>query len=370
MNPLQELEQHGQSVWLDQISRELLTRGELARLIAEDGLRGLTSNPTIFARAVTAGSDYDAQLRELALHFPDISVRELYDRVVIADIQAAADALRPVYEETSGLDGYVSLEVPPPVARDTQATLAEVHHYWRAVDRPNLLVKIPATAEGLPAAEACLTEGININFTLMFSLAHYEAVAQAYLRALARLGDPRGLASVASFFVSRVDTKVDARLQEIGSPEALSLLGKAAVANAKLTYRRFREIFHGEHFADLRRVGARVQRCLWASTSAKHPAYPDTKYVDSLIGPETVTTLPLETLVAFRDHGQAAPTLQQDLEEAEAIVSRLAALGIDLLQVGEELQVEGVKSFSDSYHQLLAALEEKRRRILAGEETS
>jgi transaldolase len=319
---------------------------------------------------VSAGADYDEQIRETVMHAPDLSVRELYDRVVIADIQMAADALRPVYEATSGLDGYVSIEVTPPVAHATEATVAEVRHYWQAVDRPNLLVKIPATAEGLPAVETCLSEGININITLMFSLAHYEAVAEAYLRAIARRDDPSGLASVASFFVSRVDTKVDARLQEIGSPEALALLGKAAVANAKLTYRRFQEIFHGARFADLHRRGARVQRCLWASTSTKNPAYPDTMYVDNLIGPETVNTLPLETLAAFRDHGQAAPTLQQDLDQAEADVSRLAALGIDLLQVGEELQVEGVRLFGASYDQLLAALEEKRTRIVAGEETS
>jgi transaldolase len=370
VNPLQELEQHGQSVWLDSIRRSMFTSGELSRLIAEDGVRGLTSNPTIFQKAVTAGTDYDAQVRDLVLHQPDLSVRDLYDRVVIADIQMAADALRPVYEATSGLDGYVSLEVPPPVAHDTEATVAEARQYWRAVNRPNLLIKIPATAEGLPAIETCLSEGININITLMFSLAHYEAVAEAYLRAVSRLEDPSRLASVASFFVSRVDTKADTRLKEIGSPEALGLLGKIAVANSKVTYRRFEEIFHGERFADLRRRGARVQRCLWASTSTKNPAYSDTLYVDNLIGPETVNTLPLETLLAFRAHGQAAPLLQQGVEEAETDLQRLAALGIDLLQMGEELQVEGVRLFGESYDQLLAALEEKRRRIAAGEETS
>jgi transaldolase len=369
VNPLQELERHGQSVWLDSIRREMLTGGELSRLIEQEGLRGMTSNPTIFEKAVNAGSDYDEQIREVVTHDPGIDVREIYDRVVIADIQMAAEALRPVYEETSGWDGYVSIEVSPRVAHDTEATVAEVQHYWSAVDRPNILVKIPATAEGLPAVERCLGEGININITLMFSPAHYEAVAGAYLRAASRRDDPSRLASVASFFVSRVDTKVDRRLKEIGTAEALGLLGRTAIANAKMTYRRFEELFHGERFADLRRQGARVQRCLWASTSTKDPSYPDTMYVDNLIGPETVNTMPLETLLAFRDHGKAVPSLQQNLEEAEAELRQLAELGIDLCEVGEELQVEGVRSFGESYETLLATLEEKRRRIVAGEET-
>jgi len=370
VNPLLELGQHGQSVWLDSIRRSMITSGELQRLIAEDGLRGMTSNPTIFEKAVSAGTDYDEQVREIVMHDPNISIIDLYERVVITDIQMAANALRPVYETSSGLDGYVSIEVSPPVAHDTEATLAEVRHLWNAVDRPNILVKIPGTPEGLPAVETCLAEGININITLMFSRAHYEAVAEAYVRAVSRLGDPSRIASVASFFVSRVDTKVDTRLKEIGTPEALGLLGKIAVANAKLTYRRFQEIFHGEHFADLHRNGARVPRCLWASTSTKNPAYHDTMYVDNLIGPETVNTMPMETLTAFRDHGRAVPTLQQGVEEAEADLQRLAALGINLLEVGEELQTEGLRLFGDSYEKLLAALDRKRVQILAGEETS
>ena len=370
MNPLLELEQHGQSVWLDSIRRSMITSGELQRLIAEDGLRGLTSNPTIFEKAVSAGSDYDAQVREIVLRDPDISPTDLYGRVVITDIQMAADALRPVYEASSGLDGYVSLEVSPPVAHDTEATLTEVRHLWHAADRPNLFVKIPGTPEGIPAVETCLAEGININITLLFSRAHYQAVAEAYLRAVSRLSDPSRVASVASFFVSRVDTKVDTKLKEIGTAEALGLLGKAAIANAKLSYRRFEEIFHGEHFADLHRNGARVPRCLWASTSTKNPAYPDTMYVDNLIGPETVNTMPMETLAAFRDHGRAVPTLHQGVEEAEADLQRLAALGLSLLEVGEELQAEGLRLFGESYEKSLAALDRKRVQILAGEETS
>jgi transaldolase len=370
MNPLQELEQHGQSVWLDSIRRSMLTSGELARRLNEDGVRGVTSNPTIFEKALRAGTDYDEQIRELLLHQPDLNTLDLYAQVFTEDIRMAADVLRPIYDRTGGADGFISLEVTPPVAHDTEGTLAEVRHFWKLVNRPNLMIKIPATREGIPAIETALAEGININITLMFSLAHYEAVAQAYLRALAKLPDPSTVSSVASFFVSRVDTKVDARLEEIGTPDALARRGKAAIANAKLAYRRFEEIFHGEPFADLHRRGAKVQRCLWASTSTKNPAYADTLYVDHLIGPETVNTLPPETLAAFRDHGAAAPTLTVGVPEAESDVQRLSALGIDLDQIGEELLTEGLRSFGASFDQLLAALDKKRAQVAAGEETS
>ncbi len=370
MNPLRQLQEYGQSVWLDTIRRNMLTGGELRRLMQEDGVRGVTSNPTIFEKAVSAGTDYDEQIRDIVLHDPDISVAELYERVTVEDIRMATDVLRPVFDETEGKDGFVSLEVSPPVARDSQATIAEVHKLWRLVDRPNLLIKIPGTAEGMVAIEACLSEGLNINITLMFSLDHYEEVANAYLRALARLDNPSRSASVASFFVSRVDTKVDKRLEEIGTPEALALRGKSAIANAKLAYRRFEQLFYGEAFAALRKKGARVQRCLWASTSTKNPAYPDTLYVDSLIGPDTVNTMPVETLAAFRDHGHVAPTLKAGVEQAEAQVQRLASLGIDLNQVGDELQREGIDLFWASYDKLFAALDEKRKQVLAGEDTS
>lgn len=367
MDPLQELEQHGQSVWLDSLRRTMITSGELSRLIKRDGVRGVTSNPTLLHKAVSAGTDYDAQVREIVTRDPTISLRELHDQVVVTDIQMAADALRPVYETTSGRDGYVSVEIPPPVAYDTEATSAEVRRYWEAVDRPNLLVKIPATAEGLSAVEACLAEGININVTLLFSLSHYQAVAETYLRALARRADPSLVSSVASVFVSRIDTKVDAMLEGLGTPEALELRGKTAIANSKLIYRRFEELFHGEQFADLRRNGAQVQRCVWASTSTKNPAYPETLYVDALIGPETVNTMPPETLAAFRDHGTAVPSLQQGVSEAEVDLRRLADLGLALEEIGEDLQTEGIRLFADSYHQLLAALGEKHSRISAGE---
>ena len=369
-NPLRELERHGQSVWLDSIRRSALVNGELQRLIEEDGLAGVTSNPSIFEKAVSAGSDYDAQIRELVLHQPEITPEQLYERVVIKDIQMAADLLRPVWDETSKRDGYVSLEVSPPVAHDTEATIKEVHHLWALVDRPNVMIKIPATAEGIPAVEQCLADGININITLMFSPAHYDAVAEAYLRGLARLDDPSRVTSVASIFVSRMDTKVDELLKSKGVPEALALLGRIAIANAKLIYRRFTEVFHGERFGDLHRNGARVQRVLWASTSTKNPNYPDTLYVDNLIGPETINTMPPETLTDFRDHGVATPTVEQDVEHAEADVRALAELGWDGNQLGEELQDEGVRLFAQAFDKLLAALEQKKERVRAGEDTS
>jgi transaldolase len=370
VNPLRQLQEYGQSVWLDTIRRQMLTSGELSRLMREDGLRGVTSNPTIFEKAVSAGTDYDEQIREIVHHAPDIPTTDLYERVTVEDIQMAADTLRPVYDKSEGGDGFVSLEVPPALAHDSDATIAEVHRLWELVDRTNLLIKIPGTTEGLVAIEACLSEGININITLMFSLAHYESVANAYLRAMARLSRPARTASVASFFVSRVDTKVDKRLEGIGTPEALALRGKSAIANAKLAYRRFEQLFTGGSFAALRGKGARVQRCLWASTSTKNPAYPDTLYVDSLIGPDTVNTMPMETIDAFRDHGHVAPTLEAGVDQAEAQVQRLASLGIDLDQVGDELQEEGIARFQESYEQLLASLDGKRKQMLAGEDTS
>ncbi len=369
-NPLRELELHGQSVWLDSIRRSALVNGELQRLIEEDGLAGVTSNPSIFEKAISAGADYDAQVREVVLHQPEITAEQLYERVVVKDIQMAADLLRPVWEETSKRDGYVSLEVSPPVAHDTEATMREVHHLWGLVDRPNVMIKIPGTEEGIPAIERCLADGININVTLMFSAAHYDAVAEAYLRGLARLDDPSRVSSVASIFVSRMDTKADELLKSKGEPEAVALLGRIAIANAKLIYQHFTEIFHGERFGDLHRNGARVQRVLWASTSTKNPNYPDTLYVDNLIGPETVNTMPPETLAAFRDHGKALPTVEQEVERAETDVRALAKMGWDVNQLGEELQKEGLQSFGEAFNKLVAALERKKERVRAGEDTS
>jgi len=365
MNPLQQLQQYGQSFWLDYIRRDLFTSGELRRMVREDGLRGLTSNPTIFNNAVSGSTEYDDQLKELIAADPNVDVPTLYQRLTITDIQMACDVLRPIYEESGGGDGFVSLEVSPHLASNTEASVAEARSLSRLVDRPNLMIKVPATREGIPAIETLIGEGYNINVTLIFSLAHYEAVANAYLRGLERAPDPARVASVASFFVSRIDTKVDKALELIGTPEALSLRGKIAVANSKLGYRRFREIFYGERFAGLRARGARVQRPLWGSTSTKNPDYSDVLYVEPLIGPDTVNTIPPATIEAFRDHGKVGLTIEQGVEEAEAHLAQLARLGIDLDSITEELQQEGVQAFADSFDQLLATLETKRRALLA-----
>lgn len=371
-NPLQRLHDFGQVPWLDYIDRELLEDGGLARLVREDGVTGVTSNPSIFEKAIGGGSRYDAQLEELLAREPDLSAPELYERLAVRDIQGAADVLRPVHDRTGGADGFVSLEVSPHLAHDTSATVEEARRLWRAVDRPNLMIKVPATPAGLPAIEQLTAEGVHVNVTLMFSVAHYDAVADAYLEGLARLDDPRALrraASVASFFVSRVDSKVDPRLEEIGSDEALALRGTVAVANAKRAYRRFTEVFgadgEGGRFTDLRRRGARVQRVLYGSTSTKNPEYSDVLYVEELIGPGTVNTLPPKTLDAFRDHGEPRESLTEGWDEADARIEALGRLGIDLDQVTEELQREGVDAFARSFDQLLESVEAKRRTLVA-----
>ena len=285
----------------------------------------------------------------------------MFETLAIEDIQMAADALRPVFDESNGADGFVSLEVSPKLAADTAGTIAEAKRLWSTVDRPNLMVKVPATPEGIPAFESLIADGVNVNVTLMFSLDHYEAVAQAYVRGLEDCKTPERMASVASFFVSRVDSIVDEALDEIGSPDALALKGKIAVANAKLTYRRFQEIFEGDTFKKLAGAGARVQRPLWASTSTKNPDYKDVLYVDELIGPHTVNTLPPKTLEAFRDHGMVATTLTVGVEEAEVHLTALKGLGVDLDALTEKLQVDGVASFAKSFEYLLFSLDKKRQ---------
>jgi transaldolase/glucose-6-phosphate isomerase len=368
MNPLKELPEQGQSIWLDYIRRNILRVGELKRLVEEDGVRGVTSNPTIFEKAIAGSTDYDDALREILAADPNIDVGNLYEALAIEDIRMAADILRPVYDETGGDDGYVSLEVSPHLAHDTDATIKEAKRLRAAVDRPNVMIKVPATPEGIPAIEELIASGLNINITLMFSMSHYEAVARAYMRGLERSAAPEKIASVASFFVSRVDTMVDKALQEIGTPEAQALLGKIAVANSKLVYRRFEEIFHAEGFAALKQRGAKVQRPLWASTGTKNPAYSDVLYVEELIGPETVNTMTPETLNAFKDHGPVAgATVKQNLQEAEAALAALSGLGIDLNAVAEKLQQDGVAAFSASFDQLMATLE-KKRKAMAGSE--
>lgn len=368
MNALKELLQQGQSIWLDYIRRNLIRTGELKRMVEEDGIRGVTSNPTIFEKAIAGSTDYDGALRELLAAHPTMDVGDLYEALAIDDIRMAADILRRVYDETSGADGYVSLEVSPHLAHDTGATIKEAKRLRAAVDRPNVMIKVPATPEGIPAIEELIARGVNVNVTLMFSMNHYEAVAGAYVRGLERSAAPENVASVASFFVSRVDTMVDKALQNLGTGEAKALLGKIAVANSKVVYRRFEEIYHGEGFAALKQRGAKVQRPLWASTGTKNPAYSDVLYVEELIGPETVNTLPPDTLNAFKDHGRVADaTVKQNLHEADATLAALSALGIDLNAVAERLQDDGVAAFAASFDQLMAALEKKRDAMASGE---
>ena len=365
MNPLLSLNQLGQFVWLDHISRNLITGGGLQRLIEEDGLGGVTSNPTIFDKAIAGSTDYDASLRRALDADRDISDRALAERLTVEDIQLAADVLRPVYDRSDGSNGFVSLEVSPGAAHDTAATIAEARHLWQVVARSNVMIKVPATPEGVPAVEVLTAEGININITLMFSLRHYEAVAQAYLRGIDRLPDPHQVTSVASLFVSRLDAVADRLLEEIGTPEALSLRGRIAIANAKRVYRRFRELFGGEPFAALKRRGARVQRPLWASTGTKNASYSDVLYIEELIGPDTITTVPPATLDAFRDHGRVRVILGTEDKEAEAVLAAAEALGLSVHTITEQLQTDGLKAFASSFDELVATLGRKRSQILA-----
>ncbi len=354
----------GQSLWLDYIRRSLMDSGQLQRLVDEDALRGLTSNPAIFQKAIGGSDEYDDAIAAFLNEDPTMEPGEIYERLAVEDIRRAADILRPVYDET-GYDGVVSLEVSPHLAHDTEGTLEEARRLWDAVDRPNLMIKVPATDEGIPAIEQLLSEGINVNVTLMFSLDHYEKVAQAYLDGLRRADDPSGIVSVASFFVSRVAREVDTRLEERGLTDEVDVDGSdVAIANAKRAYQRFLEIFHGDEFTDLREQGAFVQRPLWASTSTKDPSRSDVLYVDSLIGRETVNTIPPGTLDAFRDHGTVSgQTATDDLDRADAVLRRLAEVGIDLDDVTETLQERGVEKFSNPFDDLMATLEQKRNEI-------
>lgn len=368
MAPLQALRERGQSVWLDEIRREWLTDGTLQRLIAR-GVTGLTSNPTIFERAITTSPAYDEALRDHLARDPEMETTALYEALAAEDIRMAADLLRPVYEASGGADGYVSLEVSPHLAHDTERTIDEARRLWHMVDRPNLMIKVPATPAGIPAIEDLIAEGINVNVTLIFSPAHYEAAAEAYWRGLRRRAeagrDLRSVASVASFFVSRIDTAADRALEALGTPEARALLGKIALAVAKRVYRIFCERFLPAAFPDLQRRGARVQRVLWGSTSTKNAAYSDVKYVEGLIGPDTVNTMPLATLEAFEDHGRVpGDTILEGWAEAEADLAALERLGIHLEEILDRLQAEGVAAFVRSYAALLEALDRKRAELL------
>jgi transaldolase len=360
---LHQLSELGQSVWIDSLSREWLDTGELARMMREDAVVGVTSNPTIFQKAMSEGEWYDDQLREVLNGEDDL--KEIFLQLAVRDIQGACDLLRPVWDEGDGRDGYVSMEVDPNFAYDTQATIAEATRFHDWIDRPNLHVKIPATAPGLPAIEEMIARGRNINVTLTFSLNRYAEVAESYIRGLERLvasgGDPSTVASVASFFVSRVDTEADKRLDEIGRPD---LKGKLAIANAKLAYQRYKEIFAGARWKALAGKGATAQRCLWASTSTKNPEYRDVMYVEELIGPETVNTMPKETIEAFQDHGEVALTLERSLDEARKLFRDLAASGVDYDDVTDTLEREGVQKFIDSFTELLEGIAAKRGQLV------
>jgi transaldolase len=359
---LHELSARGQSVWIDSISREWLQNGFLEKLIREDAVVGVTSNPTIFQKALAGGTWYDEQLKEILTE--EQEPKEVFYRLAVQDIQDACDALRPVWDGGGGRDGYVSMEVDPTLAYERDATIDEAMRFHEWIDRPNLFVKIPATEPGLGAIEECIARGRSINVTLIFGLERYAAVAEAYVKGLERLvaggGDPSRVVSVASFFVSRVDTEADRRLDEAGAPE---LKGRLAIANAKLAYVRYGEIFAGPRWEALAEQGGTPQRCLWASTSTKNPDYPDTLYVDGLIGPETVNTMPVETVDAFQDHGTVADTLTQGLDEARAVFDELARAGVDYDEVVDTLEREGVEKFSDSFDELLDGIRAKRSEL-------
>ncbi|MGA2382956.1 MAG: bifunctional transaldolase/phosoglucose isomerase [Gemmatimonadales bacterium] len=375
MGPVEKLLQLGQSVWLDTIDRDLVTSGGLKRLVEQEGVRGVTTNPTIFEQALRQGNAYDADVASLAA--TELDAAALFERLEVEDVAAAADVLRPVYELSRGADGFVSIEVSPTQAFDTAGTIAEARRLWYRVDRPNVMVKVPGTAEGLPAIEQLIADGVNVNITLLFSVATYQRVIEAYFAGLerrVRSHEPLdAVHSVASFFVSRVDTEADKRLvaaaQASADPAARAriegLLAKAAIANAKLAYRTHLAAVGTPRWKAVEAKGATVQRPLWASTSTKNPKYPDTMYVDELIGPDTVNTLPLATLRAFADHGKAERTIDRDVDGALRAVADIEAAGVSLKDVTDFLVVDGVKKFSDSYHALLAALETKRDRLLA-----
>ena len=355
MTKLNELHEAGQSVWYDFIRRDMLTGPALASLVA-DGIRGVTSNPSIFEKAIGASDLYDEQLATLAT----TDAQAAFEALAVSDIKAAADILAGVYADSNGGDGYVSLEVSPRLAHDTEGTIEDARRLWAEVDRPNLMVKVPATSAGIPAIEELTADGININATLMFSLDDYEAVATAYVRGTLRAAEPSRLASVASFFVSRVDSATDAALDAIGTPEALAARGRAAVANAKLAYRRYQEIFEGSQFEEQANLGVSAQRVLWASTSTKNPSYRDVMYVEDLIGPNTVNTAPPDTIEAFIDHGVVkAASLLQDVDEASVFIASLRDIGVDFDAITSQLQVDGVASFAAAYDSLIATIATK-----------
>ncbi len=369
-NPLLELKKYGQSVWYDDLNRKLIVTGALQRMVHEDGVSGGTSNPSIFEKAISGTDAYDEHLRRLVDEGRDLP--EIYDELTTTDVGMSTDVFRPIYDETQGPDGFASLEVSPLIANDTQASIDAAQRLFAKLDRPNAMIKIPGTPEGLPAIERCLADGLNINITLLFGVENYEQVAWAYISALEKrwaAGKPIDrIASVASFFVSRVDTLTDKKLEEKIAKasndrereQLRSVLGKAGIANAKIAYAKYTEIFSGTRWQVLAEAGARVQRCLWASTSTKNPNYRDVMYAEGLIGPDTINTMPVSTLDAFREHGVVGPTLEKDVDEAFATIQRLEDAGISFKTVTDELQVEGVRLFSESFNKANESIKQKR----------
>jgi transaldolase/glucose-6-phosphate isomerase len=371
-NPLESLHDHGQAVWLDFLARRFITEGGLKKLVEGDGLTGVTSNPTIFNKAIAGSADYDSSLKTAG----DFDIMTLYERLAIEDIQHAADVLRPAYEATKRADGYVSLEVSPYLAMSTEATVAEARRLSNAVSRDNVMIKVPATKPGLPAIRQLIGEGINVNITLLFSQQVYEEVVEAYLAGVEHLvaqgGDPSKIASVASFFVSRIDQSVDKLIDEClrqtndadKRADLTGLRGKIAIANAKLAYQRYKRLFAGARWEKLRAEGARVQRLLWASTGTKNPAYSDVLYIEGLIAPETISTMPPATMDAFRDHGRVQPTLEENIEQARQVMATLEKSGISIDSVTAKLVEEGVQIFADAFDKLLDAVARKRVALL------
>lgn len=358
-NPLLTLETLGQSIWLDYIKRDLMSSGKLKHLIDEDGLRGMTSNPSLFEKAIAESQEYDQDIQQLVREGKDI--KAVYEHLTVADVKEAAREFYPLYQQLKGHDGYVSLEVNPHLAHDTKGTIAEAKHLWQQLNCPNVFIKVPATKEGLVAIKELISEGINVNVTLLFGLPRYQEVAEAYLagiEARLRAGKPVDqVRSVASFFLSRIDVLIDPILEKIASSEAKALQGQVAIASAKVAYNQiYNKLFNSEHFKKLATQGAKVQRLLWASTSTKNPAYSDTKYVEALIGPETVNTLPMETLEAYLDHGDPKVTLTQELDKALQVFKDLPKFNIDIDKMTQQLEDEGVQKFNKSYDELIETL--------------
>ncbi|MDX1522998.1 MAG: transaldolase [Anaerolineae bacterium] len=374
-NPLLKLKDYGQSVWLDFLSREILDSGKLKRLIDEDGLSGVTSNPSIFKKAIADSDDYDDAIRDLVQQ--DCQIEEIYQTIVVEDIQRAADLLRPTYDASAGRHGFVSLEVSPHLAYETDGTIEEARRLWAAVERPNVFIKVPATLDGLPAIQQLISEGININVTLLFGLPRYQKVAEAYIAGIenrVKAGQPvDSVASVASFFLSRIDVLVDPILESYYKKDAKQadlarkLHGQVAIASAKIAYQMYKDIFNSSRFKEVAKAGAKPQRVLWASTSTKNPAYSDVKYIEALIGPETINTMPLDTLDAYRDHGQPALRLEDGVAEAHRVLNDLSELGLTLAEVTQQLEEEGVQKFNDPFDILMETLEKKCEQYRAAE---